>query len=99
MLLAKYGVRAGEITRLRLDDVDWRKEIIRVRHTKTGVTSYLPLLPEVGEAILSYLQKVASEDIFSGDLHPQPGTLSACSRVVRASTRRSGAGSMLRKSR
>jgi integrase/recombinase XerD len=58
MLLAKYGMRAGEITRLRLEDVDWRKEIIRVRHTKTGETSYLPLLPEVGEAILDYLQKV-----------------------------------------
>jgi integrase/recombinase XerD len=68
MLLAKYGVRAGEITRLRLEDVDWRKEIIRVRHTKTGVTSYLPLLPEVGEAILSYLQKVrpktSSREVF-----------------------------------
>jgi integrase len=57
MLLAKYGARAGEIAALRLDDVDWRKEVIRIRHTKTGVTSHLPLLPEVGEAILNYLQK------------------------------------------
>jgi site-specific recombinase XerD len=57
MLLSKYGVRAGEITNLRLDDVDWRKEIIRIRHSKTGVISYLPLLPDVGEAILRYLQK------------------------------------------
>jgi len=57
VLLAQYGVRAGEITGLRLEDVDWRKETIRIRHTKTGVTSYLPLLPEVGEAILNYLQK------------------------------------------
>ena len=56
-LLANYGVRAGEIASLRLDDVDWRKEVIRIRHRKTGVTSYLPLLPEVGEAILAYLQK------------------------------------------
>jgi integrase/recombinase XerD len=57
MLLSKYGVRAGEITNLRLDDLDWRKEIIRIRHSKTGVISYLPLLPDVGEAILRYLQK------------------------------------------
>jgi len=68
VLLAKYGVRAGEITRLRLEDVDWRKEILRIRHSKTGVTSYLPLLPEVGEAILNYLQKVrprtSSREIF-----------------------------------
>jgi len=57
MLLARYGVRAGEITGLRLEDVDWHKEIIRIRHSKTGGTSYLPLLPEVGEAILTYLQR------------------------------------------
>jgi integrase len=57
MLLARYGLRAGEITGLRLDDVDWRKEVIRIRHTKTAAFSWLPLLPEVGEAILRYLQK------------------------------------------
>lgn len=56
MLISKYGVRSGEITTLRLDDVDWRKEIIRIRHSKTGAISYLPLLPEVGEAVLKYLQ-------------------------------------------
>lgn len=57
ILLSAYGVRAREITTLRLDDVDWRKEIVRIRHSKTGATSYLPLLPEVGEAVLQYLQK------------------------------------------
>lgn len=55
-LLARYGTRAGEIAALRLEDVDWRKDSIRIHHTKTGATSYLPLLPEVGEAILKYLQ-------------------------------------------
>jgi len=57
MLLSTYGVRAGEITTLRLDDVDWRNETIRIRHNKTGTTSYLPLLPDVGEAMLQYLEK------------------------------------------
>jgi integrase len=47
---------SGEITTLRLEDVDWRKEVIGIRHSKTGAISYLPLLPEVGEAILKYLQ-------------------------------------------
>ena len=64
MLLSTYGVRAGEITMLRLDDVDWRNEIIRIRHNKTGATSYLPLLPEVGEAILHYLQKARPKTDF-----------------------------------
>ena len=57
MLLSVYGVRAGEIAALRLEDVDWRKDVIRIRHSKTGAISYLPLLPEVGEAIFKYLQK------------------------------------------
>jgi integrase/recombinase XerD len=56
MLISKYGIRSGEIATLRLDDVDWRKEVIRIRHSKTGAKSYLPLLPEVGEAVLKYLQ-------------------------------------------
>jgi integrase/recombinase XerD len=56
MLLATYGLRAGEITTLRLDDIDWRKDVLRVRHSKTGAHSTLPLLPEPGEALLAYLR-------------------------------------------
>lgn len=55
MLLSTYGLRAGEITALRLEDVDWRKDIIHIRHKKTGAVSDLPLLPAVGEALLQYL--------------------------------------------
>jgi|SRR5215469_1551344 len=57
MLLSQYGMRAGEIARLRLEDIDWRQGVIRVRHSKTQVTSHLPLFPQVGDAILNYLQK------------------------------------------
>ncbi len=57
MLLSTYGMRAGEITALCLGDVDWRKEVIRIYHGKTGVTSCLPLLHQVGEALLAYLQR------------------------------------------
>jgi integrase/recombinase XerD len=56
MLLATYGLRAGEITSLRLDDIDWRKDTLHVRHSKTGVSSNLPLLREPGEALLKYLK-------------------------------------------
>ena len=56
-LLSSYGVRAGEIVALRLNDVDWRKETVRICHSKTGATTHLPLLPEAGEAVLQYLQK------------------------------------------
>ncbi len=56
-LLTRYGLRAGEITGLRLEDVGWRSEILRIRHSKTSAYSELPLLPEVGNAILDYLRK------------------------------------------
>jgi site-specific recombinase XerD len=56
-LLAAYGLRAAEIVRLRLEDIDWRRDLLRVRHAKTGTYSDLPLLREPGEAVLRYLEK------------------------------------------
>lgn len=56
-LLATYGLRAAEIVRLRLEDIDWRRDVLRVHHSKTGTYSELPLLREPGEAILGYLQQ------------------------------------------
>jgi site-specific recombinase XerD len=57
MLLSTYGLRAGEVVRLRLDDIDWRAERLRVRQSKSGAESFLPLLPPVGEALLNYLRR------------------------------------------
>jgi integrase/recombinase XerD len=57
MLLSTYGLRAGEVVRLRLDDIDWRAEQLRVRQSKSGAESCLPLLPPVGEALLNYLRR------------------------------------------
>ena len=61
MLLATYGLRAGEIAALRLEDIDWQKAILHVRHSKTGAVFELPLLREPGEAVLSYLEKARPE--------------------------------------
>lgn len=67
-LLATYGLRSGEIRRLKLDDIDWRGEILRIQHTKTGACSALPLMPSVGEALLDYLRhgrpRVTLREIF-----------------------------------
>ena len=57
MLLSTYGLRAGEITHLQLDDINWRGDRFCVHHTKTGAQSVLPLLPAVGEALLAYLRR------------------------------------------
>ena len=55
-LLATYGLRSGEICNLRIEDIDWRAESIRIRHTKTRACSFLPLMAPVGEAVIAYLQ-------------------------------------------
>lgn len=55
-LLATYGLRSGEICSLRIEDINWRAEAIRIRHTKTRASSFLPLMAPVGEAVLAYLQ-------------------------------------------
>jgi site-specific recombinase XerD len=68
LLLSTYGLRAGEVTTLRLDDIDWRKDRLRVRHSKTGCESFLPLLDPVGEAVLAYLRggrpKTKAREVF-----------------------------------
>lgn len=57
LLLATYGLRAGEVVRLRIEDIDWRNEGLHVRQSKTGRATVLPLLAPVGEAILDYLRE------------------------------------------
>jgi integrase/recombinase XerD len=57
MLLATYGLRSGEIIALRLDDLDWKNEVLLVRHSKNRTSSKLPLLPGAGGAVLNYLEK------------------------------------------
>ena len=56
MLLATYGIRGGEVVRLRLDDIDWRENRIRIRLSKTRLESSLPLVTPVGNALLRYLR-------------------------------------------
>jgi site-specific recombinase XerD len=55
-LLAVYGLRAGEVIRLRLEDVDWRGDVLHIRRSKTGDHSLLPLFEAVGEALIDYLR-------------------------------------------
>lgn len=58
LLLAIYGLRRGEVARLRLEDIDWLGDRIVVSRPKQRRTQYYPLVPAVGEAVLRYLRKV-----------------------------------------
>jgi site-specific recombinase XerD len=56
MLLTTYGLRAGEVIALKLADVDWRHERLRIRHVKTGAYTELPLLAGPADALVGYLR-------------------------------------------
>jgi integrase/recombinase XerD len=56
LLLARLGLRAGEIVSLELDDVCWRTAEVIVRG-KGRTVERLPLLRDIGEALAAYLRK------------------------------------------
>jgi len=58
MLLSVYGFRRGEIAHLKLDDIDWEHEQIKISHSKQYYNQSYPLVFEAGEAILRYLREV-----------------------------------------
>lgn len=68
MLLAMLGLRAGEVTALKLDHVHWREGRLTVPRAKMARQRSLPLPPQVAEALCLYLQhgrpKTRSRTIF-----------------------------------
>nr|WP_232313819.1 tyrosine-type recombinase/integrase [Sphingobium sp. TCM1] len=55
MLLARLGLRACEVARLSLDDIDWRAGQFTVRGKGRKIAT-MPLPHDVGAAIAAYLQ-------------------------------------------
>jgi integrase len=55
LLLARLGLRAGDVVALRLADLDWSGGRIRLAG-KTRQENWLPMPQEVGDAVLHYLQ-------------------------------------------
>ncbi|MBE3088191.1 MAG: tyrosine-type recombinase/integrase, partial [Chloroflexi bacterium] len=55
LVLARLGLRAGEVVRLELDDIDWNTGQMSIRG-KGGCRTALPLPRDVGEAIAAYLR-------------------------------------------
>jgi integrase/recombinase XerD len=74
LLLAVYGLRSIEVINLRLEDFDWRDEILTVRRAKHGGLQQFPIQYEVGEAILKYLRlsrpRVDDRHLFLGERRP-----------------------------
>jgi integrase len=95
LLLARMGLRAGEVVSLDLDDIDWTAGCLSI-HGKSGRRTQLPLLPEIGKAIVAYLQdgrpRCTSRRLFLRDDAPIRGFMgsSAIDCIVRRAIGRAG---------
>ncbi len=56
LLLTRLALRAGEVARLRLSDIDWREGEVRIHPPKSARERKLPLPTDVGQALADYLQ-------------------------------------------
>jgi integrase/recombinase XerD len=95
LLLARLGIRAGEIVTLDLGDILWRTGEIAVRG-KGRVLDRLPLLSDIGEALVLYITKdrgtCESRQVFLRMLAPRVGLAGpgAVGHIVRLALSRAG---------
>jgi len=88
LLLARLGLRAGEVAGLNLEDIDWESARITI-HGKGGVWAQLPLPADVGQAIAQYLHsdrpRCSCRRVFIRDRAPHVGfaVVHAISKIVR----------------
>ncbi len=94
--LVDLGLRAGEVARLQLDDLDWRAGTLRIAQGKSRRTDLLPLPVETGRAIADYLRAerptTTNRAVFVRHVAPydEPIRASAVQRSVREAYRRCG---------
>lgn len=56
LIAARLGMRAGDICKLSFENINWEKEQIEFIQSKTQNPVILPLMNDVGEAIIDYLK-------------------------------------------
>jgi integrase len=94
--LADLGLRAAEVARLQLDDLDWQSGTLRVAYSKSRRTDLLPLPAETGRAIADYLHDerppTANRAVFVRHVAPydEPIGRGVVQRAVREAYRRCG---------
>jgi len=56
LMMSTYGLGAGEVIGLQLQDIDWNSGTLQMLRPKTGVNFVLPLLPPVAKVLARYLR-------------------------------------------
>jgi site-specific recombinase XerD len=95
MMLARLGLRAGEVATLTLDDIDWRSGEMLVR-AKGRQRARMPMPADVGAAVVAYLRDgrptSSCRRLFLRSLAPNVGFASGCAITMIAKTALERAG-------
>ncbi len=95
MILAKLGMRAGEVATLTLDDIDWRSGEMLIR-AKGRQRARMPIPPDVGVAVVACLRdgrpKSSCRRLFLRSFAPHVGFASGCAITMIAKTALERAG-------
>jgi len=96
LLMARLGLRAVEVSQLRLEDIQWREGTITIQRSKSRRAFSLPLPKEAGEALAAYLKRGRPHSkerrVFLIHTLPtgRPFLPSAVGDVIRRASRRCG---------
>jgi integrase len=93
---ARLGLRISDLRQLELSDLDWRAKAITIVQCKTGRRLSLPLLDDVGWAIIDYVRdcrpETACSKVFVKHRHPFDAFGSASSIACRLARHAARAG-------
>jgi len=56
MLITRYGLRSADVKTIKLSNLHWNEKVIEIIQSKTGNSLRLPLLHDVGWAVIDYLR-------------------------------------------
>lgn len=94
-VISRLGLRAGEVSKLTLDDVGWRAGTLRVEG-KGGYTDLMPIPTDVGQALMEHLTGAPAPPLGERGLFLRlrapirPLTSAGVKSVVRAAATRAG---------
>ena len=95
LLMTAYagGLRVSEVTKLRIEDIDSQRMVIRVRQGKGRKDRYVMLSPRLLEILRAYWKAVRPREyLFPGALPWRPIAIDTVNKVCQRAARKSGLG-------
>lgn len=62
LLASRLAIRSGDIACMRLENLDFKKNTIHFFQKKTGNEITLPMIPELKDALIKYIEETNTED-------------------------------------